>query len=138
MLYLFGRDAVACEVLREYNERILQDMLTERSLFQDEELIKFWTIVGLLECGCLSDAERLIKGFHPEDPRLLLAIHLGCYLIENLKVSSAADKKLSKKIIDDLSPRIKQLRGQLIEEMKTELLEVQKGEIRSLEPVKKQ
>ncbi|MBN2286573.1 MAG: NACHT domain-containing protein [Tissierellales bacterium] len=133
--YLFGRDAVACEVLSENSDNILQDMLSEQGLFGDGDLIKFWIIVGLLECGCLSSAEQMIKSFRPKDLRLLLAIHLGCFLIENLKVTSTDDKKIASKITNNLTQRIIPLRNQIVEEMKSELLEVQRGEIRSLAPV---
>jgi len=84
--YIFGRDAVACDVLNDSSQIILREFVQEDFLTEDKDFRQFWTIIGLIECGCLEEASGEIREFKPKDDRLLLAIHLGCYLISKLRV----------------------------------------------------
>jgi energy-coupling factor transporter ATP-binding protein EcfA2 len=131
--YLFGRDAVACDVLRENTDRILAELQAGDIPSDENDLLVFWTIVGLIEGGHLEKAEELVKNFHPKDLRLSLAIHLGCFLIEKLRASTPLEKRLAKRICSYLDPTISHLRTQVLDEMKSQLLEVQKGQIQSIE-----
>jgi hypothetical protein len=64
---------------------------------------------------------------------LLLAIHLGCFFIEHLRVSSAEEKRLAKRISTNLAERVASLRPQLLNEVKTELLELRSGKVAAIE-----
>ena len=131
--YLFGRDAVACATVSDYHEEVYKTINSQDILFSnDKDLKNFWFIVGLIECGDINTAENYIKKFKPKDLRLLLAIHLGCFLIQNLRVTSKEEKKVAKDICERLSPKIEPLRKELINELKSEILEVRRGKIKSI------
>jgi hypothetical protein len=131
--YIFGRDAVACDVLNDSYQIILSEFVQEDLLSEDKEFRQFWTIAGLIECGCLEEAIEEIKKFKPKDDRLLLAIHLGCYLISKLRIFEIEKKKLAKKICDSLESKVSHLRKKVINEWKSEILEVQKDKIATIE-----
>ena len=131
--YLFGRDAVACDIIGRKADEFTKEYESSSALPGDKDLFRFWTITGLLECGNLGQAERLFKEFHPDDRRLLLALHLGCFLIENLRVSTKEEKKIAKRICDRIAPLVQDLRLQVINEFKTELIEVRKKKIEPLQ-----
>jgi hypothetical protein len=127
--YLQGRDSVALSALETTASDIESSWPASDPL---NEARKFWLIIGLLEAGKVTKAEVLIRGFRPRDKRLLLAIHLGCYLIEQLRLAPRDQKRSAKRICDKLESRILPLRKQVIEELKTELLEVRQGEVKAL------
>jgi len=134
--YLIGRDSVACSVLEE-NDREIVQALTAGKLNQDErDLRTFWIIVGLLECGLMTKAEQMVRTFHPKDARLLLAIHLGCFIIAKLRVVDKEQRRIAERISESLSDSVRLYRAQIVREFKSELLEVRKGEIKALEPPK--
>jgi hypothetical protein len=133
LYYLVGRDSVALSVLESRVQEILNIWNGSNLSQDDRDLRAFWTINGLIECGAMSDVERLVKKFNPADLRLLLGIHLGCYLTQNVRVSTKQQSDSAKRICDALSARIGHLRTQLLNEMKTELLEVRKGAIKTIE-----
>ena len=131
--YLFGRDAVACNILAD-NIREIKDAWDVKLISQeDKDMHIFWCIIGLIECGCMKDAEKLVKSFHPSDHRLLLAIHLGCFLISHLRISTKEQKEIAERLMNKLNPFIQHLRDQLLKEVHTELLEIQKGEVKQIE-----
>jgi hypothetical protein len=130
--YLFGRDSVALSVLESRAQEIL-DRWDDAELSQDAKDIRaFWVISGLIECGAILDVESVLRKFKPSDPRLLLGIHLGCYLTQNVRVTTREQRESAKRICDGLAGRIGHLRTQLLEEMKTELLEVRQGAVKTL------
>jgi len=131
--YLFGRDSVALSVLETRIQEILEKLNIAELSQDDKDVRTFWIICGLIECGAISDVEDLLAKFKPSDPRLLLGIHLGCYLTQNVRVSTKHQCASAKRICELLSGRINHLRAQLLEEMKTELLEVRKGAITTIE-----
>lgn len=131
--YLYGRDSVALSVLESRVQEIL-DKWSDSEFTQDEkDLRTFWVVSGLIECGALAAAERLLKNFRPSDPRLLLGIHLGCYLTENIRICTKQQSDSAKRICEFLASRIDHLRAELLGEMKTELLEVRQGAIKIIE-----
>ena len=130
--YLFSRDAVACDFIEEYHQKIINDFKNNTIFKSQIEMIEFWIIVSLIECGYLEIAEKLIKKFHPKDNRLLLALHLGCFYVKHTKISSKENCKIAERICNKLTPNLKILRLQLIDEFKSELLEIQKDKIKAL------
>lgn len=131
--YLFGCDSVASSILGEryadVERRLIEDGLSE----EQAELRRFWAIVGLIESGNLDKAEKLIKGFRPSDPRLLLAIQLGCFMIQHLRVSTREERAIAADISATLWSRVQHLRTALLSEFKSELLEIRGGEIKALD-----
>ena len=130
--YIFGRDAVASSVLAErYSD--IERALDEEGLNQDErDLRQFWTIVGLVESDRLDKADKLVNSFRPADPRLLLAIQLGCFLIQHLRVTTREERRIATSIGESLWSRVQPLKDALLSEFKSEILEVQQGEIKAL------
>lgn len=131
--YLVGRDSVALSVLESRAQEIL-DKWNDAGLSKDDKDIRrFWVISGLIECGALPDVQRMLHQFKPSDERLLLAVHLGCYLTQHIRVSTKEQVKLAKQICDGLSGKIYHLRTRLIEEVNSELLEVRKDVVKTLD-----
>jgi energy-coupling factor transporter ATP-binding protein EcfA2 len=131
--YIFGRDAVACDVLSESYQELLEEIKQGDFNPEDREVRHFWTIIGLIESGLLEQAFKEVKIFKPADYRFYLAIHLGCFLVAQLRVFEKKEKKIAETICNYLNPKIAKLRKQIFEEMKTELLELQKGRIKAIE-----
>jgi NACHT domain len=131
--YLFGRDSVALSVLETRVQDILGKWNADELSQDDKDIRTFWIIIGLIECGAINDVEPLLKKFKPSDPRLLLGIHLGCYLIQHVRVSTKQQSDSAEKICDNLNGRINHLRTKLLDEMKTELLEVRGGAIKTID-----
>jgi len=129
--YLFGKDSVACEAIKGDILKRAKEILQSRSNDASDVLV-FWHIVSLIEAGSLDKAQILIKEFKPADIRLLLSLNVGCFLIENLRVTSTEDKKIAKKIREFIDPKINHLKQQVLNEMKSMLLEVRKGKIEAL------
>jgi hypothetical protein len=130
--YLFGRDSVACNILKNKVGDFIDAWDKKEMSPEDKDLHIFWSIVGLIECGCLKEAEKITKKYRPSDERLLLAIHMGCFLVANLRVISKEEKEIAGRIMENIQPRIQHLRISLLKEIKTELLEVQRGEIKRI------
>lgn len=134
--YLFGRDAVACEILETNIKKIIEEVVNKESNLDQKELLIFWLIVGLIEGGFITHAEQMLHDFHPKDDRLLLALHLGCILIEHLKVTTTEQKDIAKRICKHIAPKIEVLRKELLGELSSELLEIQQGKLKALEAPK--
>jgi energy-coupling factor transporter ATP-binding protein EcfA2 len=132
--YLVGRDSVACSVLEDNDREIVRALTSGKQSQDEKELKTFWIIVGLLECGLMLRAEQMIKAFRPKDARLLLAIHLGCFITAKLRVVSKEQRKIAERISESLGDSVRLYRTQILREFKSELLEVRKGQIKALEP----
>lgn len=131
--YLTGRDAVACGVLKDQLEAVNTLLSLDKIPNEDADIRKFWVLVGLIECGAAHVVEAEISKFHPKDSRLLLALHLGCFLIQHHKVVEKDEKNSASNICSLLAERVGHLRKYLISEYKTELLEMQQGKVTSIE-----
>ena len=130
--YLFARDSVACTMPGTVRTR-LEEAVSDGTLAVDErDTRRFWLIVGELETGNMAEAERLSKGFDPSDDRLALGIYLGAFLVQHLRVSTEADRKIAGRISRRFEGRLGGLRKQLYEEFKSEVLEVRDGDIAAL------
>jgi predicted NACHT family NTPase len=133
LYYLFGRDSVALSVLESRVADILDKWRGTELSEDDKDVRTFWIITGLVESGAMTEAEKLLRKFRPADLRLLLGIHLGCYLTQHVRVLTGQQNSVAKKICEALSGRIVHLRAQLLSEVKTELLEIRGGTIKSIE-----
>ncbi len=129
--YIGARDSVA--------SRNIQDLLDGAvanaggTLFDENvQLRMFWCIVGLIESGNIAKAEEVLGDFHPDDNRLLLAIFLGCFLIQNLRISTSDEKKAASRIIRLLETRVHALRQEIMQEFNSLLLEMRQGAIKAL------
>ncbi|MYF24905.1 MAG: NACHT domain-containing protein [Nitrospira sp. SB0678_bin_10] len=130
--YLFSRDSLALNLLSDNMDEFEQMLLKTPMSKDDIDTRKFWLIIGLIENGDMVKAEKLIRDFHPNDPKLLLGVHMGCSLVENLRITSKLNKQKSEHICQSLNAKIRHLRLQLLEEFKSELLEVQEGQIQAI------
>lgn len=129
--YLFSRDSVALNLLSDNLNEIEKSLLKPTMSIDDSDTRKFWLITGLIENGDMVKAEKLLQDFHPNDPKLLLGVHMGCSLVENLRITSKLNKQKSEQICKSLNEKIRPLRLQLLEEFKSELLEVHKDQIQA-------
>jgi hypothetical protein len=131
--YLSGRDSVAFSVLEHKVDQILTELMIANAKDEEKDIRMFWLIVGLIESGSLEKAEVLVKRYKPSDPRLLLGIHLGCYLIQHLRVSTSDQIAIAKRITDRLEESVSHLRVQVLNELKSELLEERMGSIQAID-----
>lgn len=130
--YLNGRDSVALSLLETAAPELIGNVTSRDAAPEANDLRQFWVIVGLIEAGHVVDAEALVRKFQPSDPRLLLAIHLGCFLIQHVRVSTDEQRKAARRICDRLAESISHLRAGIFQEFKSHLLEMRKGEILAL------
>lgn len=132
--YLYSRDSVALSHLKS-NITNLTAWIKELAIGEEElaELKQFWLIVGLIECGDIDEADKLIKNFYPKDMRLLIAIHLGCYLALEIRPISKKEKEYAKSICTRLNSKIEPYMAQLVKEMGSQLLEIRNGEIKAID-----
>jgi hypothetical protein len=127
--YYFGRDAVACKAIEDAASSIIEANLPQVGSSAEKDLEVFWYIVSLIQSGNFKRAQVFIKSFKPTDTKLLLSLHLGCFMIAHLKITPEEHKKIAEEICEFVQPKIAFLREQLLEEMKGMLLDVRKGKI---------
>lgn len=130
--YLLGRDSVALSVLESRLSEIIEPWNEIGLTKAEKDLRMFWVITGLIESGALAKAEELLEDFHPSDDRLLLGIHMECFLIQHLKNGTPEQLRVAKKITDSLDEHILNAKGKLLKELKTQLLELRQGELKEL------
>lgn len=130
--YLFGRDSVACSVPRAKRPELSTSIDANSTDPDDADTKRFWLIVGALESNDLQEAEKLSRDFNPADDRLALGVHLGAFMIQNLRATSPADRKLAEKIGKQFQDRLRGLRQRLVDEYKTELIEMHNGRVRAI------
>lgn len=133
LYYLFGRDSVALSVLHPRVQEILAGLARADLKQDDADVRKFWVIVGLMESGDMDEVEQLLKTFKPSDSRLLLGIHLGAYLTHHVRVCTKEQSSAAKRICDSLAARIQHLRTTLLQEFKSELLELREGTLAEID-----
>lgn len=133
--YIYARDSVACEQIKNHIFESIEVTNGSKTPLLEVEI--FWRLVSLIESGNLSGAEIMIKKFKPSDQRLLLALHLGCFLIANLRITSKEEKKSALKICNLLDPKIAHLRKQVMDEFKSMLIEARRGKLEVISTEKK-
>lgn len=129
--YLFGRDSATCDVLRS-DPGAITSLLPMHPKTLEEQYILFWYLVGLMECGLLEEALDHLHEYDPEDRRSLLSLHLGALMYEHTRVSTKEERNLARRINEYLGPKIAPLRKALLEEFKSELLEVRLGSVTAI------
>lgn len=130
LYYLFGRDSVACDFVTKVVEQV-KSSSPEGSDLHDRRW--FWRIIGLIEAGRFDLAEDAVRKFKPIDDRLLLAIHMSCFFISNLRISTNEQKKAAERICSRIEPKIIHLRDQVLKEFKGFLLEMRQGKVAALD-----
>jgi hypothetical protein len=130
--YLPGRDSVASKLISNIARELLEGKKPEGESDEVHEAMVFWALVGLVEIGELKVVEEFIRGYKPSDNRFLFGIHLGCYFVANLRLTSSAQKDVARRISARLSKKIRSLNFQLLDELKSLLLEERKGTIKAL------
>jgi len=90
-------------------------------------------MVGLIERGDLESAKRMINSFNPKDIRLLLALHLGYFFVEKLRISTRDQRDTARRICNKISPKISRLRSQLLDEFTSELLEIRRDKVKAID-----
>jgi len=127
--YLVGRDAVAADCTLEIARNT-----SSLALFGDAaaELEEFWLIVGLMEAGHLPLALDRIRKFRPSHHLPLLSIHMGAFLIEKIRGGTKEQKRVAKEIADYVQPSVTPLIRKYLKEFKSQLLEIQKGQVKEL------
>ena len=131
---IHSRDAFGAKVISQLVSTL--PLLNTTSLPTDE-YVHFWCIVGLIESHQLAVAESLIRNFKPKEIILLLALHMGCYAVQHLHVTDIDDKKLAKRICDYLQPKVKFMMPDVLNELKSLLVEVRHGEIKAIDVPKR-
>jgi hypothetical protein len=133
LYYLCGRDSVACDLLGEKWQSFMKGWEGTETYLAD--LRTFWIAVGLIECGQMRTARDLIHGFHPSDRRLLVALYLSCTFMIGMRIATKEEKHVASEILAELRPRIWSEIAALASEVRTHLLEIQKAELRCLDPL---
>jgi hypothetical protein len=132
--YLYGRDSVASSLLGTHWKAISEkwqrndDDLSEA----DRDARIFWLVVGLIESGALEEAEALAEKFRPSDPRLLLGLHLGCFLVQHLRISTRAQRRCAARICGNLEGYTAGLLKQVQDEFKSRMLEIRSGAVAAI------
>lgn len=131
--YLFAREALASSLLADRISDIEVALEKRPTSEQNEcEFRRFWIISGLVEAGKLGRAEELLQRFKPVDKRLTLGIYLGAFLAAYHRVTTHDERNAAKRIIQLTVHHLDELRRQLQEEFKSELLEVQEKKVKAL------
>lgn len=140
--YVRGRDAVACGLVRHLADDIRraiggagQGELTD-SARRMEELKIFWMIAAMIESGDCQGALPLVREFRPDDPRLLIAIHMGAFYVAHRRISEETQRDAAGSICRHLEPFVSPWREQFYKEFDSVLLEVQRGHIKALDAPK--
>jgi hypothetical protein len=94
----------------------------------------FWLIVALIELGCLERARQLANSYSPSKSLYLLALYLRSRLTEEVRSSTALQKRDAERLSKALEGRITPLLVKLRGEFNTQLLEYRKGKIEMVEP----
>jgi energy-coupling factor transporter ATP-binding protein EcfA2 len=133
--FMFARDALALSNIRDSVSE-LRDWARQRtsaSSSDQQEIRTFWLIVGLIELGEVEMAQDLISVFKPSDPRHLVALHLGAHLAEHVRALGHKEKRVAARICNTLDPAVEPFREQIVKELGSQLLEVRRGAIMSVE-----
>lgn len=132
-LVLYAREGVAFSFLKDHFDEIRREIMNEVGLSsKSSEVRQFWFIIGLIETGDLVHAMKELKRFQPHDRRLYFGLYLGAFLMHHKKVTTPEEQSAAKKICTTVREKILDFRKQIMDEWKSEILEVQEGRIRAL------
>jgi hypothetical protein len=127
--YLYARDAVACDAIKENAEEKINLIFSKQTINEMEEAQVFWYIIALIEIGELEKAFSFIKKFKPKDLKYLLSIHVGCFVISKLKTYTNQNRGVAEDICKFINPKIDYLKDDVMKEMNTLFLELQHGHV---------
>jgi len=131
--YLLARDSVASESMLALARETIPALPKGADADRRTDLQHLWYIVGLIESGQAEQAEHYMRGFRPNDLRLLLAIHLGCFLVTRLRFASDQQKDAARRICAGVEPKVGHLLQQVLREWRSMLLELRRGEVKAIE-----
>ena len=132
-LVLYAREGVAFSFLKDHFNEIRREIIdSPDASSRIGEIRQFWFIIGLIEAGDLVGAMKELKKFEPNDRRLYLGLHLGAFLMHHKKVTTPSERADAKKICDSIQKEILDLRKQIMDEWKSEILEMQQGRVKAL------
>lgn len=131
---LLGRDAVGTSLVVELVSRVMPEKrrASEDSVDAKREAMQFWTMMGLIEAGRLCEAEEALTRFAPDDHRYLMAIDLGCFFTQHLRVSSKEDRAIARRMRKELAPKVHTFTDAVLAEFRSHLLELRAGKIVAL------
>ncbi len=130
--YLYNREAVALANLAPNLNDLLAWCKDDASILDEHrEAALFWLLTGLIESGDLEIANQNCRTFHPKDPRLLVALHLGCYLADSVRPLDAEQKAQAKEIWKRIDGKVSPYRKQISKEWGSLLLELRNGIVTS-------
>ncbi|MBK9096713.1 MAG: NACHT domain-containing protein [bacterium] len=129
--YLLYRDAVSCDI-QTLEEKKIKSIVSKTIDVADIDALEFWQIVGLMETGAFDQVLQRLKNYSPSDTRFFLGAHLGAFFFQIMRTSNKAERRKINKILTYLAPKIHTLRLQLKQEYASELLELRKGKIVSI------
>jgi len=135
--YLYGRDSVALANVKDELTKLAAWAKAQRDSLEskgEQEARLFWFMVALIELGCLEQARELAHNYTPSQGLYLLALFLGSRLTEEVRSSTATQKREAQKLGKGLESRISPLLGKLRAEFNSQLLEYRKGKIEVVEP----
>jgi len=130
--YLYGRDSLALSNIIEHSA-LLESWVFDADDDKERESRWFWLVSSYIELGYMELAKALLDKLEAVDNRHLLAIHLGCYLMEKVRSVSKNNKSIAMGICKQLSDVIASNRLQLLQEFSSQILEVRRGKIEAIE-----
>lgn len=80
----------------------------------------------------MSQAFERIRKFKPTHPLPLLSIHIGAFLIEKIRAGTKEEKHIAKQIVAHVQPSVEPLIRKYLKEFKSQLIEIQKGQVKEL------
>jgi hypothetical protein len=134
--FINARDAVASSDIDSGIE-LLGDPESGVSATDLDDPLGFWSIVGLIESGSLSEASERLKTYKPSDGKFLLGIHLSCFLVENLRIATKEEKQLASDMCRRIEPKIASYADRVKRELSSLLLEKRGSRIVGVRPTKR-
>ncbi len=130
--YVVAREGLSVDLIRRDIESLVDEVKRE---FPEEvrDQAMFWIMSGLVECGYATVALEHVRGFRPHDDRLLLALHLGFFLLDKVRIGSKSEKQSARAATRHIAPKIQHLRERLLAEVKSELIESRRGKLTELD-----
>ena len=95
--------------------------------------MEFLRMAGAIEAGLIAQVKDDVIAFEPDDKRLLLGLHAVSFFVQQLKVSTQAERSAAREIIVELNPKIAPLIQQVFKEFKGMVLELQQGQVKVLD-----